>query len=42
VIDREKVCVIVPFFNEEQVIYNVISELIRVGSEFFIFSIRKN
>jgi glycosyltransferase involved in cell wall biosynthesis len=29
VIDREKVCVIVPFFNEEQVIDNVISELIR-------------
>ena len=28
-IDREKVCVIVPFFNEEQVIDNVISELIR-------------
>jgi glycosyltransferase involved in cell wall biosynthesis len=29
VIDRGKVCVIVPFFNEEQVIDNVISELIR-------------
>ncbi len=28
-IDRGKVCVIVPFFNEEQVIDNVISELIR-------------
>jgi len=29
VIDKQKVCVIVPFFNEEQVINKVISELIR-------------
>ena len=28
-IDKQKVCVIVPFFNEEQVINKVISELIR-------------